>query len=319
MAEAGARREIIFLPDTEVMMRKRNRLIAALTLSAAITLACALPAWAVELKTGIGIVEADGLRLRAKPDTGAEILDNANCGDNVVIIRESGDFYLVDYNLQIGYMAKDYITFKERENIELGYANVAEASVNLRAKPDPNAELLAQLTPGDRPYIIGLNCGWYKVTFGELTGYIRSDLLELTQAPVGNSGSAAAAASAVSPGQQAVDLAKQYLGYAYVWGGTSPEGGFDCSGFTKYIFGQLGYTLKRTAGDQMSNGTAVTELAVGDLVFFSNTYATSAPASHVGIYTGNGKFIHAVQGGVAITPLSDSFYASRYAGARRIF
>lgn len=315
MAEAGARREIIFLPDTEVMMRKRNRLIAALTLSAAITLACALPAWAVELKTGIGIVEADGLRLRAKPDTGAEILDNANCGDNVVIIRESGDFYLVDYNLQIGYMAKDYITFKERENIELGYANVAEASVNLRAKPDPNAELLAQLTPGDRPYIIGLNCGWYKVTFGELTGYIRSDLLELTEKPAGNSGGAA---DYVSQGQKVVDEAKKYLGYRYVWGGTTPSGGFDCSGYTRYVFAQLGYSIRRTAGQQLTNGTAVTELQKGDLVFFTNTYATSEAASHVGIYIGDNQFIHADGTSVSITAMDHPFYAARYIGARRI-
>ena len=97
------------------------------------------------------------MRLRAKPSTEADILDNASSGDNEVIIRESGDFYLVDYNLQIGYMAKGYVTFKERENVELGYGKVVDASVNMRAKPDPASDLAATLNDGDKAYIIGFN------------------------------------------------------------------------------------------------------------------------------------------------------------------
>ena len=94
-----------------------KKLIRTLTLTIGVCLALLCSAQAIELKTGIGIVETNGLRLRAKPSTEADILDNASYGDNVVIIRESGDFYLVDYNLQIGYMAKGYVTFKERENV----------------------------------------------------------------------------------------------------------------------------------------------------------------------------------------------------------
>ena len=148
--------------------------------------------------------------------------------------------------------------------------------------------------------------------YNGLTGYIRSDLLELTEKPKTNTG------GAVSAGQQLVDLAKQYLGTPYVWGGTTPSG-FDCSGFTQYLCKQLGYTIKRTAAQQLSNGSAVTNLQVGDLVFFNNTYSSSLAATHVGIYTDDNQFIHAAAGGVKITDLSDSFYASRYVGARRIF
>lgn len=291
-----------------------KKIIRMLTLTIGVLLALLCSAQAIELKTGIGIVETGGLRLRAKPSTDADILDNASYGDNVVIIRESGDFYLVDYNLQIGYMAKQYVTFKERENVELGYGKVVDASVNLRAKPDPTSDLLATLTTGDKAYIIGFNCGWYKVNYGGQTGYIRSDLLELTEKPIANSGGSAY----VSAGQQLVDLAKQYLGTPYVWGGTTTSG-FDCSGFTKYVYAQLGYTLKRIAAQQLDNGVSVTELQLGDLVFFNNTYSSSLAATHVGIYIGDNQFIHAASGGVKITDLSDSFYASRYVGARRIF
>ena len=291
-----------------------KKIIRMLTLTLGVLLALLCSAQAIELKIGIGIVETGGLRLRAKPSTEADILDSASYGDNVVVIRESGDFYLVDYNLQIGYMAKQYVTFKERENVELGYGKVVDASVNLRAKPDPASDLLATLTTGDKAYIIGFNCGWYKVTCGAQTGYIRSDLLELTEKPKTNSGGSAY----VSAGQQLVDLAKQYLGTPYVWGGTTTSG-FDCSGFTKYVYAQLGYTLKRTAAQQLGNGVSVTELQLGDLVFFNNTYSSSLAATHVGIYIGDNQFIHAASGGVKITDLSDSFYASRYVGARRIF
>ena len=168
------------------MKRFMTRLLTAL-LAVSIVASMAVGASAIELKTGIGIVEANGLRLRAKPNTDAEILANASYGDNVVIIREVDGWYLVDYNLQIGYMSAEYITFKERENVDLGYGVVEDASVNLRSTPGTDGDLLATLTTGETAYIIGLNCGWYKVQYEGQTGYIRSDLRALTEPPAWNS------------------------------------------------------------------------------------------------------------------------------------
>ena len=182
-------------------MKRFARVSIALALVLATFLAMTIPASATELKIGIGIVETSGLRLRAAASTDSDILANAAYGDNVVIIRESGDFYLVDYNLQIGYMAKQYITFKDRENIDLGYGEVEDASVNMRSTPSSDGDLVAQLGTGDKAYIIGLNCGWYKVQYNGQTGYVRSDLLSLTQAPSTNSAGGSAAPS-VSVGQQ---------------------------------------------------------------------------------------------------------------------
>ena len=115
-----------------------------------------------------------------------------------------------------------------------------------------------------------------------------------------------------------VSVAQNYLGVPYVWGGTSPSG-FDCSGFTQYVFRQCGYSINRTADAQYSNGSYVSydSLQAGDLVFFANTYSASG-ITHVGIYIGGGQFIHAANGGVKISSLSESYYSSRYYGARRI-
>ena len=293
-------------------MNRVKRLLILSTMAVAATAAISISASATELKTGIGVVETS-LRLRESASANSDTISIASPGDNVVIIREVDGWYLVDYNLDIGYMSADYITFKERENVELGDGRINTSSVNLRSQPSSSSDLVCQMQYGDEAYIIGLNCGWYKVQFEGQTGYVRSDLMELTEKPIYNSSSG----SSVSVGQQAADLGMQYLGTPYVWGGTTPSG-FDCSGFTRYVYKQLGYTLNRTAGQQLSNGYAVSSLQPGDLVFFDNTYATSAAASHVGIYIGNNQFVHAASGGVKVTSLSDSYYASRYIGARRI-
>lgn len=119
--------------------------------------------------------------------------------------------------------------------------------------------------------------------------------------------------SAAETRKALVAYAKKYLGYKYVHGGASPKTGFDCSGFTSYVFGHFGYKLSRSSSAQASNGTHVnkSDLILGDLLIFTG---------HVGIYIGNGKFIHASNpsDGVKITKLSDSYYVKNYKDARRI-
>jgi len=116
--------------------------------------------------------------------------------------------------------------------------------------------------------------------------------------------------------QAIVSFAKQFLGTRYVWGGNSPAG-FDCSGFTSYIFGQYGINLPHAADQQFNTGIPVKQPGLGDLVFFS-TYEPGP--SHVGIYIGNDQFIHAssAAGEVCITPLSTPYYRARYLGTRSV-
>jgi len=114
-------------------------------------------------------------------------------------------------------------------------------------------------------------------------------------------------------GGQAVAIAMQYLGTPYVWGGASP-GGFDCSGLVMYVYSQLGVSLPHNAAAQYGMGVAVPRSALepGDLVFFDGL-------GHVGIYVGNGAFIHAPHTGdvVRVSSLS-GYYSSAFVGARRV-
>lgn len=114
-----------------------------------------------------------------------------------------------------------------------------------------------------------------------------------------------------------VAYASKFMGSPYVWGASGPRA-FDCSGFTMYVYSAFGVSLGHYTGSQFSCGSAVPKsaLAPGDLVFF-NTYSS---VSHVGIYIGGGQFIHASSGSgrVTVSNLSESYYSSRYAGARRV-
>jgi len=116
-----------------------------------------------------------------------------------------------------------------------------------------------------------------------------------------------------------LDDAAQFLGTPYKYGGSGP-GGFDCSGFTSYIFSRAGISLPHSAASQFSIGTAVaqSDLQPGDLVFFAGG---GNGIDHVGIYAGDGRIIHSSSprsGGVIYTALSSSYYANSYVGARRV-
>jgi cell wall-associated NlpC family hydrolase len=120
-------------------------------------------------------------------------------------------------------------------------------------------------------------------------------------------------------GNLIVNTAKQYLGTPYVRGGTTPNG-FDCSGFVYYVFNKAGYKLSRSMQEQYNTGTPISKknLKPGDLVFFKNT--SGKGMSHVGIYVGDGQFIHSPRTGkvVSYSKLNSSYWSEHYYGACRI-
>lgn len=115
--------------------------------------------------------------------------------------------------------------------------------------------------------------------------------------------------------------AKKHLGGKYVWGGTHPKG-FDCSGYTQYIYKKEGVDIPRTAYEQSKVGKEVSRfrLKKGDLLFFLTDKSRNIPVTHVGMYIGDGKFIHAAskRKGIIITSLDDSRYSLLFVKATRI-
>jgi cell wall-associated NlpC family hydrolase len=110
-----------------------------------------------------------------------------------------------------------------------------------------------------------------------------------------------------------VRFARRYLGVRYVYGGTSPSTGFDCSGFTRFVYSHFGVTLPHYSGAQFSLGRRVSRghLRPGDLLFFDGV-------GHVGLYLGRGRFIHAPHSGTSVSVDSlNGWYGLEYDGARR--
>jgi len=115
--------------------------------------------------------------------------------------------------------------------------------------------------------------------------------------------------------------AKYFKGGKYVWGGTTPQG-FDCSGYVQYLYKKHHINLPRTAWAQSQKGTPVDKehLQKGDLLFFLTDKSRGIPVTHVGIYIGNGQFIHAAskKKGIIISPIHHGYYAGKFVSAKRV-
>lgn len=124
--------------------------------------------------------------------------------------------------------------------------------------------------------------------------------------------------SVAGRGDRIVSLAMNYVGYRYRYGGTTPNG-FDCSGFVYYVYNKSGVSLSRDMNVQWTSGARISQanLQPGDILFWSNTYKRGL--SHVGIYIGGGKFVHAENEstGVVVSSMNTAYWASRYSGAVR--
>ena len=190
---------------------------------------------------------------------------------------------------------------------------MATRQITVYAAPSDSAASLRTLRQGKvaRLNDVTEDGGWYQITFSGTTGYVRSDACQAVQY------SDYAGTSAVkSAREDLVDYAKSFLGTRYVWGGASPSG-FDCSGFTMYVYAHFGYRMSHGASDQLYAFTRVSsaQRLPGDLVFFS--YG-GGDISHVGIYLGGGAFIHATSNGGVKISYFDGYYSSTYVGAVRI-
>lgn len=282
-------------------------------LAAATTLLLAVSAMAAEpsLAVAVGATTGSSLRIRQEASTSSSVVATLDKGVAVAVLDDSLDgWYKVSYSGKSGYVSADYVVI-DQDNVFETFGRVNADGVTVRSAPSTEGDKLASVSTGTVVTVSGFQDGWYSVTCEYGTaGYIRSDFLDLT-----NSGSSAS-------GSAIVDTAKQYLGTRYSYGGSSPSG-FDCSGFTMYVYGQHGYSLPHTATGQWQSGIgtrvgSIGELQPGDLVFFNDPSRNAGKAcSHAGIYIGGGQFIHSSSSrsnGVIISDLTSGYYNTYFVG-----
>ena len=268
-----------------------------LFLSVLTAMLLAATALAADIATGAGCTTGSSLRLRAEPSTSASVVTTLD---------------KINYNGSTGYVSADYLNV-DQDNVFTTYGRVNSDGVNVRSDASTDSSVLATIEEDAIVTVNGLVDGWYDVTCEYGTeGYIRSDFLDLTESSSSNSDIAA--------------TAKQYLGTGYVYGGASPRG-FDCSGFTMYVYSQHGYSLPHSATSQWQSGLgtrvySISELQPGDLVFFNDPSRNAGKAcSHAGIYTGDGQFIHSSSsrsGGVIVSSLTSGYYNTYFVGGIQV-
>ena len=273
-----------------------------LFLSVLTAMLLAATALAADIATGAGCTTGSSLRLRAEPSTSASVVTTLDKSVAVAILDDSVDgWYKIAYNGSTGYVSADYLNV-DQDNVFTTYGRVNSDGVNVRSAASTDSSVLATIEEDAIVTVNGLVDGWYD------EGYIRSDFLDLTESSSSNSDIAA--------------TAKQYLGTGYVYGGASPRG-FDCSGFTMYVYSQHGYSLPHSATSQWQSGLgtrvySISELQPGDLVFFNDPSRNAGKAcSHAGIYTGDGQFIHSSSsrsGGVIVSSLTSGYYNTYFVG-----
>ncbi|MBQ9168619.1 MAG: SH3 domain-containing protein [Oscillospiraceae bacterium] len=304
------------------------------------------------VELGYGVINSYCVNLRSGPSTSNSVVAQAYEGAKAYIIGINNGWYKVIYNGTYAYVRSDLLDLTEypyenrnSSNSPKYYRNgtsissVSESSENSSTAAQAPATSESQQTAAsgtavvkadalylrsnattasaaldiayrnDTVSLLAQEGVWYKVSFDGQEGYMHGDYLGI--------GESAATTSTV--GQKIVDCAMQYLGVPYVWGGSSPSG-FDCSGLVQYVARSCGFSIGRTVTQQWPYGTEVSKdnLQPGDIVFFTNTYTSGF--SHVGIYVGDGNFIHSPSSGsvVKISSLDSSYYASHYYGARRL-
>lgn len=274
---------------------------------------------------GTAVVYDDGLRLRAEASRSSAVLTHAYKDEVVAVLEDAGDnWYRVSYKGQEGYMSGAHliITWNETAPAEkeapvqqapaeadTEYGRVTAGPLNVRSTPGTAGKKAGTLCVGAVVEILGRQDGWYQIAYNGSDAWICADYVKAGIDP-----------DEITVGQQAVDLAMQYLGCKYVYGAEGPTK-FDCSGLTMYVYGKLGYQLNRSAAGQTQDGTYVSraQLQVGDLVLFRHADTTKA-ASHVGFYIGDGQFLHASTNGyrVRIDNLDSKWYSGIFIGGRHI-
>ena len=267
---------------------------------------------------------SSSVNLRSAANTSSSILAELKNGTAVTVVSTANGWCKVTYSGKTGYIKQDYVSTtgsaSNNTSASTGTAAVVKCSstVNFRSSASTSSTILGELKNGTAVSVLSTSNGWSKVSYAGKAGYISADYLVTASSGTAISPSNTAASVSISAKRQSVlNYAAQFLGVPYVYGGSTPSG-FDCSGFTSYVFKNTVGSIPRVAQAQYDATSRVSrdDLLPGDLVFFGSS---TSSISHVGIYVGSNQFIHAPSTGdvVKYSSLTGS-YATRYQGAGRV-
>ena len=303
---------------------------------------CEYPEWQ---NTVVANVEGS-LRVRAEANTDSEIVGKLYPYAVATILEPGEEWTKIESGSVTGYVSNEFLMFGDEAGayITENYkycATVEVQALNVRKEQTTESECIGSVTGGRELDILSETDDWVEIQYKEdVTGYVareyvkvdwnypRAMTIEEEQAMIAAMTASRAAASqraassetaVVAPvqtsaeglalGQQIASFACQFVGYPYVYGGSSLTNGTDCSGFTMAVYAQFGYSLSHSSSAQMRQGTPVSLDAVqpGDIICYSG---------HVGLYIGGGQIVHASTESTGII-ISNMYYTSPI-GARRI-
>lgn len=305
----------------------------------------------------VGLVAQEGLNLRDGPGTAYVGMTKLSSGSQLDLLARYDDWFQVQTSAgQVGWVLSQYLTTAPGVADRVDRVSsvpspnpalqgrTSERSINLRGGPGVAYPQIGRLGTDTQLDLLGRYQDWMKVrTPDGASGWISKELVDVSdfiarrvptvrdvpalprrQPAAAPQARARAAQPLPVPGASAgsaVGFATQFVGSSYVWGGASPDG-FDCSGFTQYVYKQFGLSMPHSSAGQYSTryGTIVSnpaDLRPGDLVFFANTYKRGI--SHVGIYVGGGDVVQALspRQGVGVANINGGYWAEHYYGGIR--
>lgn len=222
-----------------------------------------------------------------------DVLTTLHNGKNVKVIGKQGEWYKVQVDGITGYIYQEYISINKTVNKDTHTSSLTNKTINNYA-----SSLISKTVNKDASNSTSKTIN--KDTSNSANKTINKDTSNSTNKTINKDTSSSTGVTA----QQVLAYAYQFEGYPYVWGGSSPSTGFDCSGFVQYVYAHFGIDLPRTTFEQVNCGTPVSlsDVKPGDLVF---EMPSPEGPNHVGIYIGNGKILDAMdpQNGVTISPI----------------
>lgn len=325
-----------------------TRKIAAGALALALgvsTLGGLAPVNASPIDTGSSARTTAYLNLRHGPGTGNYVERVIPYHGTVSVLGGpyNGGWYKVSYSGTVGYSWGGYLTqsggtttrsYNSNTTATSGRQARTTAALNLRSGPGMGYYVKRVIPYHGTVTVTGgsRNGGWYPVNYNGTTGYVwgyyiskstggsSSNTSNTSSSSSNTTWSASTYSSSNSRGDRIASIARQYVGYRYAWGGTSPSTGFDCSGFVYYVYGRAGYSIPRGTTGQANVGHYVSRsnLQPGDILIFQNTYR--AGISHAAVYVGNGMMVSSNNPsvGVVLVNMNNSYWSPRYYTARRI-